>query len=70
MCGIAGLISGNHADRIRAMTDIMSYRGPDDAGFYSDDIISLGQRRLSINGVSDGHQPIPNEKGEIGRAHV
>ena len=65
MCGIAGLISGNHADRIKAMTDIMSYRGPDDAGFYSDDIISLGQRRLSINGVSDGHQPIPNEKGDI-----
>ena len=65
MCGIAGLISGNHAERIKAMTDIMSYRGPDDAGFYSDDIISLGQRRLSINGVSDGHQPIPNEKGDI-----
>ena len=65
MCGIAGLISGKHADRIKAMTDIMSYRGPDDAGFYSDDIISLGQRRLSINGVSDGHQPIPNEKGDI-----
>ena len=65
MCGIAGLIGSGHADRIRAMADIMSYRGPDDAGFYSDDIISLGQRRLSINGVSDGHQPIPNEKGDI-----
>ena len=65
MCGIAGLIGSGHADRIRAMADIMSYRGPDDAGFYSDDIISLGQRRLSINGVSDGHQPIANEKGDI-----
>ncbi len=65
MCGIAGFIGSGHADRIKAMTDIMSYRGPDDAGFYSDDIISLGQRRLSINGVSDGHQPIPNEKGDI-----
>ena len=65
MCGIAGLISGKHAERIKAMTDIMTYRGPDDAGFYSDDVISLGQRRLSINGVADGHQPIANEKGDI-----
>lgn len=65
MCGIAGLIKQGHAESIKAMTDIMTYRGPDDAGFYSDDIISLGQRRLSINGVGDGHQPIPNEKGDI-----
>ena len=65
MCGIAGFIGNGHADRIRAMTDIMTYRGPDDAGFYSDDVISLGQRRLSINGVADGHQPIANEKGDI-----
>ena len=65
MCGIAGFIGQGHADRIKAMTDIMAYRGPDDAGFHSDNVISLGQRRLSINGVADGHQPIANEKGDI-----
>ena len=65
MCGIAGFIGQGHEEHIEAMTRLMSYRGPDDEGFYSDDLISLGQRRLSINGVSDGHQPIANEKGDI-----
>ena len=65
MCGIAGLICENHESRIKAMTDIMAYRGPDDEGFYSDSVISLGQRRLSINDLAGGHQPISNEKGTI-----
>lgn len=65
MCGIAGLIGENHETRIKAMTDIMAYRGPDDAGFYSDETISLGHRRLSINDIEGGHQPIANEDGNI-----
>ena len=65
MCGIAGLICENHETRIKAMTDIMAYRGPDDDGFYSDETISLGQRRLSINDIGGGHQPIANEDGTI-----
>lgn len=65
MCGIAGLICENHESRIKAMTDIMAYRGPDDEGFYHDGTISLGQRRLSINDLAGGHQPIANEKGTI-----
>lgn len=63
MCGIAGLISEDHESRIKAMTDIMAYRGPDDEGFYHDGTISLGQRRLSINDLAGGHQPISNEAG-------
>lgn len=65
MCGIAGLIAENHQSRIKAMTDIMAYRGPDDEGFYSDETISLGHRRLSINDLSGGHQPISNEDGKV-----
>lgn len=41
----------------------MAYRGPDDEGFYHDDVISLGQRRLSINDISGGRQPIASEDG-------
>ncbi len=65
MCGIAGLICEGHETRIKAMTDIMAYRGPDDEGFFSDATISLGQRRLSINDIGGGHQPIANEDGSI-----
>ncbi len=43
----------------------MAYRGPDDAGYYNDDAISLGHRRLSINDIEGGHQPIPNEDGNV-----
>lgn len=65
MCGIAGFIGTDNHERIKAMTDIMAYRGPDDAGYYNDDIIALGHRRLSINDLEGGHQPIANETGEI-----
>lgn len=65
MCGIAGLISKNHPARIKVMTNVMAYRGPDDAGFFSDEIISLGHRRLSINDIAGGHQPIANEDGSL-----
>ncbi len=47
------------------MTDIMAYRGPDDAGYYNDETISLGHRRLSINDLEGGHQPIQNEDGNL-----
>jgi asparagine synthase (glutamine-hydrolysing) len=61
MCGIAGIL-GNGADSaIMQMTDAMAHRGPDDSGFYHDDDISLGQRRLSIIDLESGHQPISNE---------
>ena len=43
------------------MTDVITHRGPDSAGFYSDDYISMGFRRLSIIDLDKGHQPIFNE---------
>ncbi len=61
MCGIAG-ITGSQRDRvIKRMTDVMIHRGPDDSGFYHDDHIALGQRRLSIIDLTSGRQPISNE---------
>jgi len=72
MCGITGAfrLDGSDApalpeDVLRAMTDIIDYRGPDDAGFVSGDGCSLGARRLSIIDVAGGHQPFPNETGRI-----
>ncbi len=43
------------------MTDVLAHRGPDDSGFYHDDYIALGQRRLSIIDLNTGRQPISNE---------
>src|SRR5687768_12135741 len=72
MCGITGAFrlddSGAPAleDHVlRAMTDVMAYRGPDDAGFAQGDGCSLGARRLSIIDVAGGHQPFTNETGRV-----
>jgi len=43
------------------MTDVLSHRWPDDEGFFVDDIVSLGQRRLSIIDLSWWHQPMKRD---------
>lgn len=65
MCGIAGLTGTGRIELIGKMTDILSHRGPDDSGFYHDDHIALGQRRLSIIDLHSGQQPISNETGTL-----
>jgi asparagine synthase (glutamine-hydrolysing) len=72
MCGIAGAFRLDGGDApalpehvLRAMTDVMDYRGPDDAGYVSGDGASIGARRLSIIDVEGGHQPFSNERGRI-----
>jgi asparagine synthase (glutamine-hydrolysing) len=72
MCGIAGAFRlDGHAvpalpeHVLRSMTDVMAYRGPDDAGHVSGDGCSLGARRLSIIDVEGGHQPFANEQGRV-----
>lgn len=65
MCGIAGLLSKNHneitQDRLKAMTDIISHRGPDGGGHWisSNGNVGLGHRRLSIIDLShEADQPM------------
>ena len=60
MCGIAGFMGQveNRADVIRNMTEVITHRGPDSDGFFTDDNISMGFRRLSIIDLGAGHQPI------------
>ena len=67
MCGIAGLVTRNHADPavVGRMAEIMAHRGPDDEGFWSNGKAVLGQRRLSIIDLESGRQPITNEDGSV-----
>lgn len=70
MCGICGIVDANKSliseDIVRAMTDAIVHRGPDDAGIYSAPGICLGHRRLSIIDLSNaGHQPLANEDKTI-----
>src|SRR6478736_2200556 len=76
MCGIAGAFrldgSGDRAlaeHVLRAMTDVIDYRGPDDAGHVAGAGCSLGVRRLSIIDVAGGHQPFANETGRVWAVH-
>lgn len=63
MCGIAGFSDRNKAKNeiIKSMTDNLLHRGPDDYGFYIDDKIALGHRRLSIIDLKTGKQPIEDD---------
>ena len=62
MCGIFGVVSPR-IDRkaLEISTGTLSHRGPDDAGYFLDDGVGLGHRRLSIIDLEGGHQPIFNE---------
>ncbi len=63
MCGICGFTGQieNRDDVIKNMTVAITHRGPDSDGFFLDDYISMGFRRLSIIDLDAGHQPIYNE---------
>ncbi len=70
MCGIAGIFhfdSSRSVDEpsLRRMTDCLSHRGPDGEGFYINNNIGLGHRRLSIIDLSTGDQPMFNEDKSI-----
>lgn len=68
MCGITGILHFSTLPdankRVRQMTNAMSHRGPDAEGFYNDDCISFGHRRLSIIDLSDAaNQPFVDATG-------
>lgn len=71
MCGIAGFLTGRDdrlplSTHVRAMTDCIAHRGPDDEGLWIDQEhgVGLGHRRLSILDLSPaGHQPMASGCG-------
>ncbi len=70
MCGICGIYnfsrgSSNLKDQLKRMCQVMIHRGPDDEGYFLDDRIGLGMRRLAIIDLITGHQPIHNEDESI-----
>lgn len=70
MCGIAGILEFGrdaraNAAALREMCGVITHRGPDDEGFYTDAVVGIGMRRLSIVDVAGGHQPIANEDGTL-----
>jgi asparagine synthase (glutamine-hydrolysing) len=65
MCGISGFLNHEVTANIYKMTDSLIHRGPDDKGYYIDDLISIGMRRLSIIDAQSGAQPVFNEDKTI-----
>ena len=70
MCGIAGIVDadGLGPDDVAAalrMRDVLTHRGPDGAGLYTDPHAVLAHRRLSIVDLAGGHQPLSNEDGTV-----
>ena len=63
MCGIVGFVdkAKNKKKIIKNMADLIKHRGPDSDGYYVDDDVALGFRRLSIIDLEGGDQPIYNE---------
>ena len=67
MCGLCGF-TGEVIDRNKAlekMTDLITHRGPDSVGFFVDNDISMGFRRLSIIDLENGNQPLYNEDNTL-----
>ena len=68
MCGITGKIYFDSSRKIdstelKKMTNTISHRGPDDEGYFIEDNVGLGFRRLSIIDLTTGHQPLKDYSG-------
>lgn len=58
MCGICGIIGKIDKTLVKQMNDVLEHRGPDGEGYFFDDKISFGHRRLAIIDPDGGKQPM------------
>lgn len=67
MCGIAGLKTNFqvHFSVVEEMLNKLQHRGPDSKSSYVNNGYSAGMRRLAINGLQDGNQPLYSEDGNV-----
>ena len=70
MCGICGALLlkpgvSIHRELLQKMADTLRHRGPDDEGYFLDEGLGFGHRRLSIIDVEGGKQPLSNEDGTV-----
>ncbi len=62
MCGIAGF-NWNNRKKIETLCQLFKHRGPDQEGYYTDEAVSLGHKRLSIIDLSvRGKQPLSDDE--------
>lgn len=68
MCGFIGCVHEKaqifkETDKqlFQNMNNLITHRGPDDEGYYTDEHIQFGFRRLSIIDIESGHQPLTYE---------
>ncbi|SEO72550.1 asparagine synthase (glutamine-hydrolysing) [Amphibacillus marinus] len=68
MCGFFGFLQYNQEkiinkdkEALYLGTERITHRGPDDSGYYEDQFVSLGFRRLSIIDLENGHQPFVSQ---------
>lgn len=74
MSGICGIAKANRENLISAsllspMCQTMVHRGPDDEGLLLQKNVALAARRLSVNDLQEGHQPLANEDGSVWVVH-
>jgi asparagine synthase (glutamine-hydrolysing) len=70
MCGISGFF---HFERerkasqntIKRMNDVIAHRGPDGEGFFINENMALGHRRLAIIDLNTGQQPMHSADNKI-----
>lgn len=68
MCGIAGIINKENEvsfAELNSMTNLLHQRGPDASGFFIENNIGFGHRRLSVIDLVTGDQPMFNENKSI-----
>lgn len=68
MCGFIGCVhdktqefSDEQKQLFQNMNNVITHRGPDDEGYFDDEHIQFGFRRLSIIDIEAGHQPLTYE---------
>ncbi|MFD1348145.1 asparagine synthase (glutamine-hydrolyzing) [Oceanobacillus caeni] len=72
MCGFIGMVydyptdvDEKDMDSLRRKNNIITHRGPDDEGYFVDEYISFGFRRLSIIDIESGVQPLSYDNDKI-----
>ncbi|WP_164923974.1 asparagine synthase (glutamine-hydrolyzing) [Sinorhizobium fredii] len=67
MCGFGGYFGSIRDGRalLESMTAAIAHRGPDGQGIFTVPEAGLGHVRLSIVGLGDGQQPMPDASGEL-----
>lgn len=72
MCGFIGTIYNQPTnidekdmELLKKKNNIITHRGPDDEGYFVDEYVSFGFRRLSIIDLESGNQPFSYENDRI-----